>query len=546
MHVIRYHRFSSKKQDKGSSLDRQRATTQVLCEAHGWTIVETLEDRGQSAWKGDHLTNGELGKLRKRIDAGLIDVGTILLVENLDRLSRQGYRIARRWIEDVTDRGIIVRVCSPDLTLDTQAMSGANILAVLQYLLESNRSTAEAERKSVFQKNNIARMTDMMRNGICPSPRVPAWLHGIVGERVSPIRDRAALVNLIYEWSASGLGLQTICKQLNASHRPWTKPGWKTGVTQWRIGYVRDILTSAAVEGKYAVNGPDQKPTGEIILGYYPRIVDAELVGRARAAMAFRVGTGGPGRGEAMNYFQGMMTCGRCKGAVGRVVGGQGYAYLQCRRSRYGTCDNKTGMPYDTLARIVVDHLLQLALDDTHFASTDNIGPLMAKASDAKSTIDTLRTEQSNLMQFLRRMPTSESLIAELGRLDADLQTAKANLIHCENEVTKARGAVSPGEHLSRVKAVRDSLDTDAEARRMVKDALPAIIDRMVWNGEQVWISSSHFVMKVERDGTISGWDLFHPRAGHASDPEYGRRRDAAQENGTFMPLIGGQRRDVA
>lgn len=539
MQAIRYHRYSTKRQDKGSSLERQNENTQALCDAKGWTIVETLEDKGQSAWKGDHLSVGNLGKLRKRIEAGLVPRGTFIVVENLDRLSRQDYRTARRWIEDVTDFGVVIAVCKPALILDSDAMNGQNIGPMIQHLLEANRASAESIRKSDFQRDNIERMTDMIRNGICPTPRVPAWLCGAVGEPVSINEDRAPLVRLIYEWSASGLGLQSICQRLNADHATWTGPGWKTKTSQWKIGYIRDILRSEAVEGKYIVHGPRKKPTGEVITGYYPRVVDADLVSRARAAIDARAGTGGAKRGEAANYFVGLMACRKCGGAVGRVKGGKNYAYILCRNSRYGTCDNKAGMPYDILSKIVVDQLLHLALDDTHFSAVDDIAPLMARVSAEKSTIETLRTQQANLLKALRVLTDSTALIGELEKMEAEIASAEANLQKHEDALTTARGTVSPTEHLRRVKTVRDSLDTDAEARRMVRDALPALIEKMIWDGTSVRVISTHFYITIERDGTVSGFDLFHPRSGHANHPEYGRRRNEAIAAGGFLPLVG-------
>jgi DNA invertase Pin-like site-specific DNA recombinase len=537
--AIRYHRYSTKKQDKGSSLERQNEATGQLCEASGWTIVETLEDKGQSAWKGDHLSAGNLGTLRKRIDAGMIPAGTRLVVENLDRLSRQDYRTARRWIEDVTDHGIVVEVCRPRLTLDSAAMSGANIAAMLQHLLEANRATEESARKSGFQKINLQRMNDMMRDGICPTPRVPAWLHGVVGEPLTVLEDRAALVRLIYEWSASGLGLQSICQKLNADHAPWTGPGWRSGDVKWQIGYVRDILKTPAVEGKYAVKGADRKPNGEVITGYYPRIVDADLVNRARAAIAGRAGTGGAKAGEAMNFFQGLMVCRKCGGAVGRVTGGNGYAYMLCRNSRYGTCDNRSGMPYNILSKVVVDHLLHLALDDSHFIAVDAVAPLQAKVSGERSRIETLNTEQANLIQVLRQLPTSTAIISELGRIEGQLAEAQVALATAEKDLAAARGTVTPNEHLERVRTVRDSLDTDAEARRMVRDALPVLINAMTWDGQQVVVTSPHFFMRISRDGELSGFDLHHPGRS-TSHPDYRRRRAEAIEAGEFMPLVGG------
>lgn len=534
MQVIRYHRFSSRAQDKGSSLVRQNERTQALCERKGWTIIETVEDKGASAWKGDHLASGKLGELRRRIDAGLIAAGTVLVVENLDRLSRQDYRTARRWIEDVTDRDIAVQVYSPELWLDREAMSGTNIGAIVQHLLEANRASAESTRKSEFQVRNIARMLDMVRAGVCPSPRVPAWFTAKVGEPLKVNEPRAALVRLIYEWSASGLGYETICKTLNANHAPWTK-------TPWAINYVRDILSSPTVEGKYVVRtGPNRKPTGEIITGYYPRIVDADLVDRARTAIGRRAGTGGQNAGEAQNYFVGLVSCKHCGGTVGRSKSGnsKAYAYMLCRNSRYGLCDNRGGMNYGVLAKAVVDHVLHLALDDTHFAAVDDLPPLLARVSQAKSKIATLETEQANLLQALRRLSASDALIAELGRIETELAVAKADLQQDEDAVTAARGTVSPAEHLSRVKEVSSSLETSAEARRMVRDALPTIIREMVWDGSTMRVSSPHFFLDVGKDGSISGLDIFHPRHREGS-PDYARRRDTALEAGNFLPFNG-------
>lgn len=535
MQAIRYHRFSSRAQDKGSSLVRQNERTQALCERKGWTIIETVEDKGASAWKGDHLASGKLGELRRRIDAGLIAAGTVLVVENLDRLSRQDYRTARRWIEDVTDRDIAVQVYSPELWLDREAMSGSNIGAIVQHLLEANRASAESTRKSEFQVRNIARMLDMVRAGVCPSPRVPAWFEAKVGEPLTVNEPRAALVRLIYEWSASGLGYETICKTLNANHAPWTK-------TPWAINYVRDILSSPSVEGKYVVRtGQNRKPTGEIITGYYPRIVDADLVDRARAGIKSRNRVGGPKSGDAKNLFAGLVKCKLCSGTVGRVAGGDpalGHAYFVCRNSRYGLCANKAGMSYRVLETAVLDNLLHLALDDTHFSSVDEIGPLVSQMADAKSAIDTLTTGQTNLLRVLRMAPDSIALVNELQQIEQDLSEARGRLRIAEDKLAVARGAVSPEVHLSRVKEVSSSLGTSAEARRMVRDALPTIIREMVWDGSTMRVSSPHFFLDVGKDGSISGLDIFHPRHREGS-PDYARRRDAAIAGDNFLPFNG-------
>ena len=108
--AYRYHRFSTPEQDTGTSLERQRKATAKLCQEKEWEVAEVIEDKGLSAWKGDHLRVGGLGKFTDRVAAGEIEPGSILVIENLDRLSREKLKKARRWIEDVNEAGVTVAV----------------------------------------------------------------------------------------------------------------------------------------------------------------------------------------------------------------------------------------------------------------------------------------------------------------------------------------------------------------------------------------------------------------------------------------------------
>lgn len=291
-HAYVYARFSTKRQDKGETLTRQYELTQAMCETNGWEIVETLTDKGQSAWKGDHLRVGELGRFKLRVEQGEIPAGSYLVVENLDRLSREDVKKARRWIEEVTDAGIKVAVCSPapGKIFDEASLSGDNIVDLLQYLLEAQRSNKESERKSGMQLNTIAGFMTKARNGVVYSKRTPAWLKGEKNGTIEVDETRAAVVRQIYEWCAAGQGIHMIAKKLNATIPPWTV-GHKAEKPSWKVGYVRDILTGWQAEGEYHVrSGKERKPTGEVITNYYPRVVPPELVAAARQAIALRRG----------------------------------------------------------------------------------------------------------------------------------------------------------------------------------------------------------------------------------------------------------------
>lgn len=274
--AYRYHRFSSAAQEAGTSLERQEAATSTLCEKNGWTITETLQDLGRSAWKGDHLRVGELGKFRDRVDAGEIERGSVLVIENLDRLSRQDVKKARRWVEEVTEAGVLIAVSSPEIVLDEDSLTGVNIGAMVMYCLEAGRSNKESGRKSELLTASWVSARQGAKQGLVITRRCPGWL-SVVGtkeklgrtlinnQRFEVIEERAEVVRQIYRWSAEGLGAEGICKKLNAQRiQSWGINHHKRFDSTWRSGYVRDVLKSSAVEGDYL---PRTKfgPTGERI-----------------------------------------------------------------------------------------------------------------------------------------------------------------------------------------------------------------------------------------------------------------------------------------
>ncbi|GAI46428.1 unnamed protein product, partial [marine sediment metagenome] len=88
-----YIRFSSPEQAKGDSYRRQRVEAEDYCAAEGIDLAKEKEylffDHGKSAYTKEHV--GDKGQLRRFIDlvdSGDIKPGSYLLVESLDRLSR--------------------------------------------------------------------------------------------------------------------------------------------------------------------------------------------------------------------------------------------------------------------------------------------------------------------------------------------------------------------------------------------------------------------------------------------------------------------------
>ena len=79
----------------------------------GWKVARIVEDLGKSAWKAEnHLTHGNLGRFAQEVRDGLVPAGTVLVVEKLDRLSRQEPRTTQRWMEDICEAGLKIATVS--------------------------------------------------------------------------------------------------------------------------------------------------------------------------------------------------------------------------------------------------------------------------------------------------------------------------------------------------------------------------------------------------------------------------------------------------
>ncbi|MEE8276972.1 MAG: recombinase family protein, partial [Alphaproteobacteria bacterium] len=105
-----YVRFSTPEQQRGDSWRRQTAMAQEYAKQHGLELDQsvTFEDLGVSGYRGSNVATGKLGAFFEAVESGLVEAGSYLLVENLDRISRRTPRKAARVLEDIVELGITV------------------------------------------------------------------------------------------------------------------------------------------------------------------------------------------------------------------------------------------------------------------------------------------------------------------------------------------------------------------------------------------------------------------------------------------------------
>jgi DNA invertase Pin-like site-specific DNA recombinase len=430
-----YVRFSRPEQLKGDSLRRQLQASQQWADELGLPLDTHLRDLGRSAYTGAHREKGDLGKFLALVDQGKIARGSVLIVESLDRLSRETVLDALQQFTSLIQAGIVIATL-----MDKQIYSLETIGNDWSKLIISITIMARAHEESATKARRVAAAWEKKRSDATTVPltaRCPGWLELIDG-KFELIPERVAIVRRVFDECVSGLGKQQIVTRLNREPKPI--PAFR-GENGWHESSVAKILANEAVLGIFQphkrVNGK-RVPEGDPIPNYYPRIIDEALFWRARAAVEGRQkgAAGRKGKGYS-NLLSGLGVCECCGSGLVYVNKGQGPKggqYLVCSKGRRRLCVNRTHCPYPPLE----DEILRLV----PLIDFDAILPPKPKAGD--NGIADLEAEIARKTHRLNGLLDLDDIDAAKDRirsLDEEIKTLKGRLV-------EARKAARAAEHV--------------------------------------------------------------------------------------------------
>jgi DNA invertase Pin-like site-specific DNA recombinase len=310
-----YLRFSSPQQGAGDSIRRQDALRDAWLAKTGVTLDTSLSlrDEGVSAFTGAHRQNPDrhaLAAFLKLVRDGRIPRGSYLIVESLDRLSREHIRPALTLLLNLIEAGVrIVQLLPVETVYDEKVEPMALMMAIMELARGRSESLLKSERigHAWRQKKRAAALAKQPITG-----RAPAWLT-VENGRFRINREKAEAVRRIYRLAADGYGIGAITKKLNAQAVPPLGPAG-----HWARSYVAKLLTTRTVLGEYQPRqgrGKGRKPDGEPILGFYPAIATEDQWHAARAAMAARRQKGGR-PSVRVNLFAGLLKDARDGGGI--------------------------------------------------------------------------------------------------------------------------------------------------------------------------------------------------------------------------------------
>jgi DNA invertase Pin-like site-specific DNA recombinase len=365
--AISYKRFSSRKQAKGDSQRRQTDLTEEYCQRHRLRLIDTYLDAGLSGFTGENLSDGSaLTALLQAARAGRFKLGTRLIVESLDRLSRSEISMAVRLFLDILDTGlVIVTLIDGEQVFTTERVNSdltALIIAIVYLSRANNESRNRRER--ALQAQQAARKKARERKTPITA-ECPYWLtlKKTGKTRRFVVRaDRAAVVGQIFQMVVEGVGQMLIARFLNHHH-----VATFSGKPKWRPGMIAHLIRNQAVVGRFQPhlsiieNGKRRRvldPDGPIE-DYFPAIISEALYNQARLATKSRSTRTGGWRVPA--YGNLVVRLGRCAvcGAPLHHDGSRGtWTYLRCADRHDQQCSNRFGFPYQKLEAVL------LALDD--------------------------------------------------------------------------------------------------------------------------------------------------------------------------------------
>jgi DNA invertase Pin-like site-specific DNA recombinase len=277
--AIAYVRFSSDEQANGDSIKRQTANVERYAARQNLSIERTILDEGKSAYKGEHLSVGNLGRFLAEADRGTFR-GYAFLTEEQDRLSRQGILATLTVFKRILDAGLAIHVTEKNLVVREYGDLDNLAIAIPTVV---NGSTANEYTKKLSERVLSARASERERaraTGLAVTAKVPAWLKAEVGKKAVAIPEHARTVARIFELAGLGLGAKRITRTLAAEKR---RPFGRN--TEWSPEYVQKILRSRAVLGEYQPHklvGKRRVSVGEPIADYYPAVVTPTAFKAAR------------------------------------------------------------------------------------------------------------------------------------------------------------------------------------------------------------------------------------------------------------------------
>lgn len=379
-----YIRFSTEKQERGASLARQIQMAEKYALDHNLTLnAQTYQDLGVSAFKGRNSTEGDLAIFLKACDDKIIPKGSYLLVESLDRLSREDVQSALRLFQNIVAKGIVIVTLSDGQVYSTESIT-QNWTQLIVALAVMSRANEEIKLKTERIRDGWnKKKAKALAKDVILTAKGPSWLKLVDGKWM-PLKEKVKAVQKVFELSLMGHGSPKIAKLMNEQFKI---PPLATAKF-WTQSSVGSVLASKAVIGIFQRR---ERPD-EIIEDYFPSIIAPETFYAVREKLIGRRRKAGI-KGEVVsNLFCGLIYC-PCGSKMRSVNSNKKSYYIRCLKAYANAGCDAPIVAYAPFEHGVLHDLLlvhKTPLDDTVSIQEDPSVMLRGEIEEKRKLLDKL------------------------------------------------------------------------------------------------------------------------------------------------------------
>lgn len=493
--VYSYIRFSSKKQEQGDSVRRQMKLGEAWMASHPEHTLDQslrLRDLGVSAFRGANLDEdkGALGtfiKLAKQPN-GPIAKGSILLIERLDRFSRQQTRKAYRVFSELVEAGITVQTLDPPQEINESNIDDMEVVLplILQMTISHEQSKEKSQRVGSAWEGKRLKAQD----GSPITRRCPSWLRWDEGRKNFQVRPEGkTAIEHIFSRTAEGCGQRQLVKELNAKFKPIGRSG------VWNTSFIQKVLSDRSVLGEFqphsSSKGGERVPVGKPIPNYYPRLIADDLFHAAAGSKQNRRRAKGP-NSKFVNLFVGLL-----KGHDGyplhvmtsRTKRKSGPVYVQRRLVSYGRLCQKADACPHSLNYFAFEKSVLNAL---HEIDETVLVPSSSDSQDITTTVATLEGIEARIAEITHAMsdvsPEAPSVVQLIGVM-AKLNEQKKDIAQRLATLQQSRAQEQAGPlpvAKDLIKMIEARTPQEQHTLRIkLRSAIACLVDRIVVRMQQ-------------------------------------------------------------
>lgn len=461
--AISYIRFSSKQQATGDSLKRQGKLIQSwLKDNPDYSLDEKMQftDLGLSGYSRANVEKGAFGEFLAAVKAGYIPQGAVLLVESLDRISREDIDAAGDQLRNVLRAGVDVVTLQDGSWYKKDSLKDS--LSMIKAILIMQRAHEESLTKSTRVRSGWERSRQSaLETGKPMSKRCVAWLRlSEDGKCFEFVPEHVEAVKKVFELRLSGMSHIKIAAAMNTGGY-LTLNQYKPRAGGWSQSTITDLLSNRSVIG-YKVPSRSMKAENvKEIPGYYPPVIsETEFY----AVQQMKTGAGRrPASDKPLltNIFKGVMRCAQC-GYVMILSGvtDKRHGNYRCSVKYENKCSAKG------ISRLQTDKaLLEGLLYNAHRLNLS--GSDDEAIRKLRTDLESLQKQRDRLVRLSMLVDDTESVASELRPVNRKIKEAEAALANAHQREKSAQ--FDDVRHLD-MSVKKERIEAQLIVKRLIKE----------------------------------------------------------------------------